>query len=89
MPARDTVAGVAWRRSRISKIICMCGLSGMRSFDASVSIRLSSITEFIDSIQLASRSPSSMIHLGCSSGMLPRSRMILERRPSSTRAWPW
>ena len=82
MPARLVVAGVACLRSRISKIMRMCDLSGMRSFEASVSILLSSITEFIDSIQLASRSPSRMIHLGFSSGIWPRSRMMTESSPS-------
>mmetsp|Transcript_29475 Transcript_29475/g.95503 ORF Transcript_29475/g.95503 Transcript_29475/m.95503 type:complete len:94 (+) Transcript_29475:672-953(+) len=57
IPARLTVAGVAKRRSRISKSMRMCGFKGMRSFEARVSILLSSITEFMDSIQLASRSP--------------------------------
>lgn len=64
IPALDTVAGVANLRSRISKSILMCGLSTIRSFEARVKILLSSMTEFIDSIQLASRSPSSTIHLG-------------------------
>jgi len=82
MPARETVAGVAKRRSRISKIMRMYGFSGMRSLEASVSMRLSSITEFMDSIQLASRSPSSMIHLGFSFSIWPRSRMILDSSPS-------
>mmetsp|Transcript_47925 Transcript_47925/g.133614 ORF Transcript_47925/g.133614 Transcript_47925/m.133614 type:complete len:247 (+) Transcript_47925:2798-3538(+) len=94
MPARETVAGVAYLRSRISKIMRMCALSGMRSFDARVSILLSSITEFIDSIQLASRSPSSTIHFIFVSGMLPRSRIMMERRPSfhsrvAIEMWPY
>lgn len=37
MPARLTVAGVAYFRSRISKIIRMLARSGMRSFEARVS----------------------------------------------------
>ena len=37
-------------------------VSGMRSFDASVSILLSSITVFMDSIHSASMSPSRTIH---------------------------
>mmetsp|Transcript_31121 Transcript_31121/g.92727 ORF Transcript_31121/g.92727 Transcript_31121/m.92727 type:complete len:237 (-) Transcript_31121:4046-4756(-) len=82
MPARVAVAGVANLRSRISKMSFMCGSRRMRSLDGSVSRRLSSMTEFIDSIQLASRSPSSMIHLGLSSGMLASSRMLNDSRPS-------
>mmetsp|Transcript_10255 Transcript_10255/g.30177 ORF Transcript_10255/g.30177 Transcript_10255/m.30177 type:complete len:227 (-) Transcript_10255:5041-5721(-) len=60
----------------------MWGLSGMRSFDASVSIRLSSMTLFMDSIQFASRSPSSMIHFGSSSGIAPMFRMTVDSKPS-------
>ena len=82
MPARDTVAGVAKSRSRISNTMRMLLLSGMRSFDASVSMRLSSMTEFIDSIQFASRSPSSTIHLGSTSSICPSVRMIWDSTPS-------
>mmetsp|Transcript_18178 Transcript_18178/g.40328 ORF Transcript_18178/g.40328 Transcript_18178/m.40328 type:complete len:245 (-) Transcript_18178:372-1106(-) len=82
MPALETVAGVANLRSLISNMRLMCALRGMRSLEARVSILLSSITLFIDSIQLASRSPSRMIHLGFSSGISPRSLIILESRPS-------
>lgn len=76
MPARVAVAGVANLRSRISKMSFMCGSRRMRSLEGSVSRRLSSITLFMDSIQLASRSPSSRIHLGLSSGTLASSRML-------------
>ena len=54
----------------------------MRSFDASVSMRLSSMTEFIDSIQLASRSPSKMIHFGFSSGIDDKCLITFESNPS-------
>mmetsp|Transcript_3565 Transcript_3565/g.14844 ORF Transcript_3565/g.14844 Transcript_3565/m.14844 type:complete len:228 (+) Transcript_3565:135-818(+) len=60
----------------------MCVLSGMRSFEASVSIRLSSMTEFMLSIQLASRSPSRMIHFGSLFGSLPRFRITTDKMPS-------
>ena len=82
MPARDTVAGDANRRSRISKIMRMFSFSGMRSLDASVNILLSSITLFMDSIQFVSRSPSSRIHLDDVLDSWPRSRMTLDSRPS-------
>ena len=54
----------------------------MRSLEASVSSRLSSITEFMFSIQFVSRSPSRMIHLGFWSGIVARSRIVYESRPS-------
>ena len=56
--------------------------SRMRSLEARVSSRLSSITEFMFSIQLASRSPSRMIHLGLESGALAMSRIVDESSPS-------
>ena len=40
----------------------MVPVKGMRSLDASVSILLSSMTVFMDSIHSASMSPSSTIH---------------------------
>ena len=49
---------------------------------ASVSIRLSSITLFMDSIQFASKSPSSMIHFGNSSGIAPIFLITVESKPS-------
>mmetsp|Transcript_61843 Transcript_61843/g.123977 ORF Transcript_61843/g.123977 Transcript_61843/m.123977 type:complete len:315 (-) Transcript_61843:136-1080(-) len=81
IPARLTVAGVAYFKSRISKIIFMFSFRGMRSLEGRVRILLSSMTLFMDSIQLASKSPSSMIHLGFES-MLPKSRRILDSTPS-------
>mmetsp|Transcript_13996 Transcript_13996/g.13519 ORF Transcript_13996/g.13519 Transcript_13996/m.13519 type:complete len:248 (-) Transcript_13996:622-1365(-) len=82
IPALLTVAGVANLKSLISKINLMWGLRGTRSLDAKVSILLSSMTEFILSIQFASRSPSNMIHLGLSSGISPRSLITLLNNPS-------
>lgn len=82
IPALETVAGVANLKSLISKIIRMCGFSTIRSLEASVKILLSSMTEFIDSIQLASKSPSKMIHLGLVSGTYDKLLMVFERRPS-------
>lgn len=67
IPALEEVAGVANLRSLISKIHLISPLMGILSLLARVRILLSSITEFMDSIQLASRSPSRMIHLGFSS----------------------
>ena len=60
----------------------MCCFSWIRSLEGSVSSRLSSMTLFMDSIQLASRSPSSMIHLGWRSETMPRSRIVFEMMPS-------
>lgn len=71
---RVTIAR-AYLRSRISNTSFMWGSRRMRSLDGSVSRRLSSMVEFMDSIQLASRSPSSRIHLGSSEGWLASSRM--------------
>lgn len=82
IPALDTVAGVANLKSLISKIILMCGLSTIRSLEARVRILLSSMTEFIDSIQFASKSPSNMIHLGLVSGIYDKLLMVFDRRPS-------
>ena len=45
--------------SRASKIIFMCSFRGILSLEGRVSRRLSSMTLFMDSIQLASKSPSS------------------------------
>mmetsp|Transcript_25091 Transcript_25091/g.29682 ORF Transcript_25091/g.29682 Transcript_25091/m.29682 type:complete len:207 (-) Transcript_25091:5748-6368(-) len=81
IPARLTVAGVAYFKSRISKIIFIFSFSGILSFEGNVKILLSSITEFIDSIQFASKSPSNIIHFGLSS-ICPRSLIILLRTPS-------
>ena len=77
-----TVAGDAYARSRISKIIFMFISMRMRSLEASVSSRLSSITEFMFSIQLASRSPSRMTHFGLESGAFCMSRIVVESMPS-------
>ena len=66
MPARETVAGDALRRSSTSKWSVTFGRSiGMRSLFASVRILLSSITVFMFSIQIASTGPSSTIHVKC------------------------
>jgi len=63
MPARDTVAGVAFESELISKTMRIASDSGTRSLETSVSTLLSSITVFIDSIHTASMSPSSTTHL--------------------------
>mmetsp|Transcript_17846 Transcript_17846/g.51940 ORF Transcript_17846/g.51940 Transcript_17846/m.51940 type:complete len:256 (-) Transcript_17846:49-816(-) len=64
MPARDTVAGEALRRSSTSKLSVTFGLSiGMRSLFARVRILLSSMTVLRFSIQMASTGPSSTIQV--------------------------
>ena len=78
-----TVAGDAYARSRISKMRRMCASTLMRSFEGRVSVLLSSMTEFMFSIQLASRSPSRMSHFGpCDGSALAISRMVHESKPS-------
>jgi len=62
IPALETVAGVVNFKNLISKIIFMCGFKGILSFEASVKSLLSSMTELIDSIQFASKSPSRILH---------------------------
>mmetsp|Transcript_37397 Transcript_37397/g.96688 ORF Transcript_37397/g.96688 Transcript_37397/m.96688 type:complete len:320 (+) Transcript_37397:5238-6197(+) len=63
IPARDTVAGDALRRSWTSKTILQLSVIGMRSLLASVRILLSSSTVFRFSIQMASTGPSHTIHV--------------------------
>ena len=64
MPARETVAGEALRRSSTSKWRVTFGRSmGMRSLLARVRRRLSSITVFMFSIQIASTGPSRTSHV--------------------------
>ena len=58
MPLRDTVAGEALSMLWGSKMILQFGAMGMRSPLASVSVLLSSSTEFRFSIQMASTGPS-------------------------------
>jgi len=64
MPARETVAGEALRRSSTSIWSVTFGRSiGMRSLFARVRILLSSITVFRFSIQIASTGPSRTSHV--------------------------
>merc|ERR1719253_680654 len=63
MPARETVAGEALRRSCTSKTILQLSVIGMRSLLARVRILLSSSTVFRFSIQMASTGPSQTIHV--------------------------
>mmetsp|Transcript_21875 Transcript_21875/g.74195 ORF Transcript_21875/g.74195 Transcript_21875/m.74195 type:complete len:249 (-) Transcript_21875:138-884(-) len=63
MPARDTVAGEALRRSSTSKRSLTLSAIGMRSPLASVRSLLSSRTVFRFSIQTASTGPSQTIHV--------------------------
>mmetsp|Transcript_13737 Transcript_13737/g.31799 ORF Transcript_13737/g.31799 Transcript_13737/m.31799 type:complete len:248 (+) Transcript_13737:6710-7453(+) len=82
IPARDTVAGEASRKFSISNSRRMGGVSGMRSLDASVSILLSSITVFMDSIHSGSISPSRTMYSCGTVVMLAKSRKICDTRPS-------
>lgn len=69
MPLRETVAGEALSMLCGSKTILQLGAMGIRSPLASVSVRLSSSTEFRFSIQMASTGPSRTIQM-CSPGMI-------------------
>ena len=65
----------------------IAGVSGMRSFETSVSTLLSSITVFIDSIHTASMSPSSTTHLAVCAAVygdhsFDMLRMTIDRQPS-------
>ena len=64
IPALDTVAGVAVLKLEISKINLISLVRAILSLLAKVSILLSSITVFRDSIHIGSISPSKIIHLG-------------------------
>mmetsp|Transcript_7066 Transcript_7066/g.9736 ORF Transcript_7066/g.9736 Transcript_7066/m.9736 type:complete len:205 (-) Transcript_7066:3327-3941(-) len=89
IPARDTVAGVAFFNELISNTILIASDKGMRSFDTRVRTLLSSMTVFIDSIQTASISPSSTTHLydwwswkPCSEMFFAIPLIMIERTPS-------
>lgn len=82
IPALVAVAGVANLRFLISNTSLVWGSTLILSLEGKVSSLLSSMTEFIDSIQLASRSPSKMIHFGSSSCELAMSLIVLLRIPS-------
>ena len=60
MPQRDTVAGLATRRSMGSKIIDMTSDIAIISPDMRQSFLLSSSTVFMDSIQSESTGPSNL-----------------------------
>mmetsp|Transcript_29952 Transcript_29952/g.85603 ORF Transcript_29952/g.85603 Transcript_29952/m.85603 type:complete len:216 (+) Transcript_29952:1599-2246(+) len=62
IPARETVAGEAFRKFSTSKTILQLSVMGMRSLLARVRILLSSSTVLRFSIQMASTGPSQMIH---------------------------
>jgi len=81
-PPRETVAGEQWTMWLISSSRRIEGVSGMRSLEASVSILLSSITVFIDSIHSASMSPSSTIHWCLLVVVLAKSRKVTDISPS-------
>ena len=63
MPARLTVAGLAFLKSSTSNMSLTLSVMGMRSPLASVRILLSSRTVFKFSIQTASTGPSHKIHV--------------------------
>mmetsp|Transcript_135309 Transcript_135309/g.269971 ORF Transcript_135309/g.269971 Transcript_135309/m.269971 type:complete len:222 (-) Transcript_135309:1044-1709(-) len=63
MPARETVAGEALRRSSTSNTMRQFSVIGILSLLASVRIRLSSSTVFKFSIQMASMGPSQTIQV--------------------------
>ena len=63
MPARDTVAGEALRRSSTSNTILQLSAIGIRSLFASDRNLLSSMTVFKFSIQMVSMRPSQTIHV--------------------------
>mmetsp|Transcript_22743 Transcript_22743/g.59236 ORF Transcript_22743/g.59236 Transcript_22743/m.59236 type:complete len:260 (-) Transcript_22743:777-1556(-) len=63
IPARDTVAGDAFRRSSTSNMSLTLSVIGMRSPFANVRILLSSKTVLRFSIQTASTGPSQRIHV--------------------------
>lgn len=67
MPLRETVAGEALSMLCGSKTTLQLGAMGIRSPFASVSVLLSSKTEFRFSIQMASTGPSRTIQM-CSPG---------------------
>mmetsp|Transcript_17795 Transcript_17795/g.60097 ORF Transcript_17795/g.60097 Transcript_17795/m.60097 type:complete len:253 (+) Transcript_17795:1621-2379(+) len=83
MPARETVAGDATRRSSTSNKSDICGVSGMRSPLMSVKILLSSMTEFIDSIHMASTGPSKRIHASPGLSDSAHDLKIVDRMPSA------
>merc|ERR1719387_1606023 len=63
IPARDTVAGEAFRRFSTSNTILQLSVIGIRSLFARVRILLSSRTVFRFSIQMASTGPSQTIQV--------------------------
>ena len=81
-PPRETVAGEQWFMWLISSSRRMELVRGMRSLEASVSILLSSMTVFMDSIHSASMSPSSTIHWCLLTLLLDMSRKVTDMRPS-------
>jgi hypothetical protein len=83
MPARETVAGDATRRSSTSKTSDIGPVSGMRSPLMSVRILLSSITEFMLSIHIASTGPSNMIQFSSGFSLSAHVLKMVERMPSA------
>ena len=81
IPALDTVAFEANLRSLISKNILILGFKSIRSLFGNVKTLLSSMTEFIFSIQCASKSPSSIIHFWFLSSAVLIVFIILDKIP--------
>mmetsp|Transcript_13734 Transcript_13734/g.31762 ORF Transcript_13734/g.31762 Transcript_13734/m.31762 type:complete len:221 (-) Transcript_13734:5376-6038(-) len=83
MPQRETVAGEATLRSSTSNSMrIVTPLSLMRSPLGRHSVRLSSSTVFMFSIQTASTGPSKTIHLRSGEVSLLAVRMMVDPRPS-------
>ena len=82
IPMRDMVAGEAELKSCVSNKKFTLGPNCMRSPDGIVSKRLSSKTEFRDSIHSGSMSPSQMIHEWTSNGSRTTRRAAFVRTPS-------
>mmetsp|Transcript_4516 Transcript_4516/g.13036 ORF Transcript_4516/g.13036 Transcript_4516/m.13036 type:complete len:263 (-) Transcript_4516:6177-6965(-) len=79
-PPLDTVAGLACFMSWISRIMRIDGEKGMRSLLTNVSTLLSSMTVFMDSIHVASMSPSRMTHLWMCDDLYPFISLLMLRK---------
>ena len=98
MPIREIVAGDAELKSCVSNRKFTLGPNCIRSPDGIVSKRLSSKTEFSDSIHSGSMSPSHMIHDCMFNGSRTTRRAALVRTPSDhsrvsmsicPKSWKW
>lgn len=76
------VAGEATRRSWVSKTKLIELVNGIRSPLISVRILLSSMTEFMDSIHIASMGPSNKIHFSAGRSSSEHCLKIVDKMPS-------